>query len=84
MCFFRRLLALLPVILVFSCHSKQPADLIVYHGKVYTVDSSFTVAEAFAVRDGKILAVGSDAEIRGIFGCAPGAAVDIGQGLGSE
>ena len=71
MCFFRRLMAVLPVILVFSCHSKQPADLIVYHGKVYTVDSSFTVAEAFAVKDGKILAVGSDAEIRGQY-AAPG------------
>jgi predicted amidohydrolase YtcJ len=67
MYFFRRLLAVLPVILVFSCRSKQPADLVVYHGKVYTVDSSFTVAEAFAVKDGKILAVGSDAEIRGEF-----------------
>jgi predicted amidohydrolase YtcJ len=71
MCFFRRLMAMLAVILVFSCHSKQPADLIVYHGKVYTVDSSFTVAEAFAVKDGKILAVGSDAEIRGQY-TAPG------------
>ena len=55
MYFFRRLLAVLPVILVFSCHSKQPADMIVYHGKVYTVDSAFSIAEAFAVKDGKIL-----------------------------
>jgi predicted amidohydrolase YtcJ len=67
MYFFRRLPAILPVIFLFSCQSKQPADLIVYHGKVYTVDSSFTVAEAFAVKDGKILAVGSDAEIRGDY-----------------
>jgi hypothetical protein len=67
----RHLLTLLPVIFLFSCHSKQPADLIIYHGKVYTVDSSFTVAEAFAVKDGKILAVGSDAEIRGQY-AAPG------------
>ena len=71
MYFFRRLLAALPVIFVFSCHSRQPADLIIYHGKVYTVDSSFTVAEAFAVKDGKILAVGSDKEIRGEY-TAPG------------
>jgi predicted amidohydrolase YtcJ len=71
MYFFRRLLAVLPVILVFSCHSRQPADLIIYHGKVYTVDSSFTVTEAFAVKDGKILAVGSDAEIRDRY-TAPG------------
>ncbi len=35
-------------------------DLIVYHGKVVTVDPGFTVAEAVAVKDGKIVAVGSD------------------------
>ncbi|HEY4060817.1 MAG TPA: amidohydrolase [Puia sp.] len=62
---------LMPLVLVslvlFSCHSKQPADLIVYHGKVYTVDSVYSRAEAFAVRDGKILAVGTDEKIRGDY-----------------
>ena len=48
-----------------SCHSRQEADLILLHGKIYTVDSGFAKAEAMAVRDGKILAVGSDADIRG-------------------
>jgi hypothetical protein len=61
----------MPLVLVslvlFSCHSKQPADLIVYHGKVYTVDSVYSRAEAFAVRDGKILAVGTDEKIRGDY-----------------
>ncbi len=42
---------------------KQKADLIVYNGTVYTVDANFTVEKAFAVRDGKILQVGSDKEI---------------------
>ena len=51
----------------FSCHSRQVADLILYHGKVYTVDSAFTKAEAFAIKDGKILAVGSDADIRDAY-----------------
>jgi predicted amidohydrolase YtcJ len=53
-----------------SCHSKQPADLIVYHGKIYTVDSSFTITEAMAIKDGKILAVGKDADIRDKFTAA--------------
>lgn len=53
--------------LFFSCHSRQAADLILYHGQVYTVDSAFTKVEAFAVKDGKILAVGSDADIRGAY-----------------
>ena len=52
---------------LFSCHSRQPADLILYHGKVYTVDSVFSKAEAFAVKDGKILAAGSDEEIKGKY-----------------
>jgi len=39
------------------------ADLILRNGKVITVDKSFTVSQAVAVRDGKISAVGSDAAI---------------------
>jgi predicted amidohydrolase YtcJ len=62
-----QLLTILSVITLFACHSRQRADLILYHGKVYTVDSVFTTAEAFAVKDGKILAVGTDAEIRGRY-----------------
>jgi predicted amidohydrolase YtcJ len=48
---------------LLSCHSREPADLILHNGRVYTVDSAFSVAEAFAVRDGKILAIGSNKEI---------------------
>src|SRR5687767_12575749 len=39
------------------------ADLIVRRAKVVTVDAMFSVAEALAVRDGKIVAVGSDADV---------------------
>jgi len=46
-----------------ACHNKQPADLILHKGKVYTVDSVFSIAQAFAVKDGKILAVGSNEHI---------------------
>ncbi|HXB91671.1 MAG TPA: amidohydrolase [Puia sp.] len=52
---------------LYSCHSKETADLILYDGKVYTVDSAFSKAEAFAVRDGKIVAVGTEADIRGKY-----------------
>jgi predicted amidohydrolase YtcJ len=55
--------ALLLVVLLSACHSRQNADLIVYNGVVYTVDSSFSKAEAFAVKDGKLSAVGSDKDI---------------------
>lgn len=50
-------------IILFSCHARQQADLIVHHGLVYTVDSAFSTAEAFAVKDGKILAVGKEQAI---------------------
>lgn len=39
------------------------ADLIVTNSRIYTVNDSFAVAESFAVRDGKFLAVGSNQEI---------------------
>jgi len=44
------------------------ADLILHNGKVLTADKNFTVAEAVAVRDGNILAVGSSAEIMKLAG----------------
>ncbi|MCC6690383.1 MAG: amidohydrolase [Bacteroidia bacterium] len=42
-----------------SCTTKNKIDLIIYNGVVYTIDSSFTVAEAIAVSEGKIIAVGT-------------------------
>lgn len=44
------------------------ADLVVLDATVLTVDADFTVAEALAVRDGRILAVGADADIRNLIG----------------
>jgi predicted amidohydrolase YtcJ len=45
-------------------------ELILLNGKVLTVDQNFTVAEAVAVRDGRILAVGSSAEMKRLVGSA--------------
>lgn len=39
------------------------ADLILHHGKVASVDAKFSVHQALAVREGRILTVGSDAEV---------------------
>ncbi|TXK26893.1 amidohydrolase [Pontibacter qinzhouensis] len=47
-----------------SCTRKHAADLIVYNGNIYTVNEQFGKAEAFAVKDGKIVAVGTTADIR--------------------
>ncbi|MFN5324031.1 MAG: amidohydrolase [Bacteroidota bacterium] len=51
-------------IILSSCGEKKPAaDAIFYNGVVYTVDDSFTVATAFAIKDGKILEIGTDEQI---------------------
>ncbi len=43
-------------------------DLIYHGGKVVTVDPDFTIARAVAVRDGRIVAVGADAEVLALAG----------------
>ena len=42
------------------------ADMILYNGKIVTVDSKFTIAEAVAIKNGKFLAVASNAEVQAI------------------
>jgi len=44
------------------------ADLVVFNAKVYTVDTAMPRAEAFAVRNGRFIAVGSSAEIKALAG----------------
>ena len=43
-----------------SCNQKTPVDLIVHNANVYTVDNDFSKAQAFAVKDGKFVAVGDE------------------------
>ena len=44
------------------------ADLLLVNGKIITMDAKDSIAEAVAIRDGKILAVGSNKEIRKLAG----------------
>jgi len=57
------------IVFVFlvSCTSKENADAIFFNGNVYTVNEDFSKAEAFAIKDGKFLAVGTSKEIRNQF-----------------
>jgi len=48
--------------------SVEPADLVLHHGKVVTVDDAVPDGEAVAVRDGRIVAVGSDIDIDAYIG----------------
>ena len=48
----------------YSCNSpKMKVNLIVTNAKIYTVDDSFVVAESFAIRNGKFVAVGTTKDI---------------------
>ncbi len=49
---------------------QSTADSILLHGRIYTLDIKHPWAEALAIRDGKILAVGSDREIRRLRGAS--------------
>lgn len=42
---------------------KQQADLIVHNATVYTVNNQFGMAEAFAIKDGKFVGIGSSKNI---------------------
>lgn len=55
-------------LLGISAQAQGPADIVLHHGKVLTVDNSFSIAEAVAVKGNKILAVGSNADIMKLSG----------------
>ncbi|AOW18687.1 amidohydrolase [Polaribacter vadi] len=51
---------------LLSC-VKQEVDLIVLNSNTYTVNEFFDIAEAFAVKDGKFVAIGTNDEIQNRF-----------------
>lgn len=50
--------------LLASCTSREKVDVIYFNGNIYTVNQNFDKAEAFAIKDGKFIAVGSSKDIR--------------------
>ena len=64
----KKLISLLLIILSFAaCTQQQKADLIVVNANIYTVDDEFSKAEAFAIKDGKFIAIGTNDEINQNF-----------------
>lgn len=51
-----------------ATHGRDAPELILAHGTILTVDPADSVAQAIAVRDGKVLKLGSDAEILALAG----------------
>ncbi|MFH6602123.1 amidohydrolase [Maribacter algicola] len=61
---------ILPLVLLILCSCdlfKKKVDLIILNANVYTVDDSFSKAEAFAVDKGRFIAVGTSDEIRSTY-----------------
>jgi hypothetical protein len=50
--------------LVLTADPPPPADLVLLNGKIVTVDAKLPQAEALAARDGKIVAVGNNDQIK--------------------
>jgi predicted amidohydrolase YtcJ len=46
----------------------EPADTILVNGKIVTVDDRFTIAQALAIKNRRIVAVGSNSDVRGRAG----------------
>lgn len=60
-----RYLLILPVIILAGCISKQrkEVDLLLFNGRIYTVDSNFSVVEAIAIHEGRIVETGSTSRL---------------------
>ncbi len=52
----------------FACKPMPSADLILFNGKIVTVDHNFTIADALAISKDKIEAVGTNRQIRRFTG----------------
>ncbi len=52
------------LIFATSCNNTMEVDLIISNAKVYTVNENFDILESFAVKDGRIVEVGSSKLIR--------------------
>src|SRR5215470_11850404 len=57
--------------------SAQTADLVVLNGKVFTADAGSSLAEGFAIKDGRFIAAGSSEAMRAHAGPAT-KIVDLG------
>src|SRR5687767_870914 len=67
------------VLLALAAGEVRAGELYLVGGRVFTADPQRPAAEAVAIRDGRILAVGTSAEVRALAANAPpGALRDLG------
>ena len=64
----KKILTIVMITLFFSCQKeKQHVDSIIINANIYTVNEAFDKAEAFAVKDGKFVEVGTSLDIQNTF-----------------
>lgn len=47
-----------------SCYYTEEADMLIHNANIYTVDNAFSVKQAMAVKDGKIIEIGPNNELK--------------------
>ena len=62
------LVALVAASLIASCFSQSSADRVFRNGKIYTIDARSTIAQAIAIRDGRIVYVGTNDKLAPFIG----------------
>ncbi|REE80495.1 hypothetical protein BX611_2138 [Lutibacter oceani] len=60
----KNLSILILAVITFSCDKKEEVDSVIINANVYTVNTNFEKAEAFAIKNGKIIDVGTTLEIQ--------------------
>ena len=74
----RRLVQVLLALVLAAACGREPAPTHIFHnGKIVTVDPQFRIVQAMAVRDGRIVATGSTADVVKLAGSAT-QRVDLG------
>lgn len=62
-----KVIALIALAFIACQKEKQQVDSIVINANIYTVNDAFDTAEAFAVKDGKFVAIGNSVDIQNEF-----------------
>lgn len=50
--------------MISSCQQSENADLLIHNASIYTVNNAFDIEEAMAIKDGKIIAIGPNNELK--------------------
>lgn len=68
LCFVAALTGVLLVSPIFSATGNKDADLILFNGKIITIDKQDNIFDAIAIKNGRIIQLGGNAEIKLLAG----------------